>query len=117
QDRGYTGTVVVEVAVDGSTGSATDVRLVQGTGQPSLDEAALLYITHRARFERASSDYIVQVEIHYNRNVGSGGRSTYEVVIVTRDRVVFVPGGSPRLSDPAPRHRMERWRRRSVIRS
>lgn len=91
QDRGYTGTVVVEVAVDGSTGSATDVRLVQGTGQPSLDEAALLYITHRARFERASSDYIVQVEIHYNRNVGSGGRSTYEVVIVTRDRVVFVP--------------------------
>lgn len=91
QDRGYTGTVVVEVAVDGATGNATDVRLVEGTGQPSLDEAALLYITHRARFERAASDYVVQVEIHYNRNVGSGGRSSYEVVIVTRDRVVFAP--------------------------
>lgn len=91
QDRGYTGTVVVEITVEGATGRARDVRLAQGSGQDVLDQAALLYLTHRATFERASSDYVLEVEVTFRRSPRSGGQTAYEVDIVARDRVVFLP--------------------------
>jgi len=91
QDRGYTGTVVVEVTVEGATGRALNVRLAQGSGQDVLDQAALLYLTHRATFERAASDYVLEVEVTFRRSQRSGGQTAYEVDIVARDRVVFLP--------------------------
>lgn len=91
QDRGYTGTVVVEVTVAGATGRALNVRVAQGSGQDVLDQAALLYLTHRATFERASSDYTLEVEVTFRRSQRSGGQTAYEVDIVARDQVVFLP--------------------------
>src|SRR5690606_30860171 len=90
QDRGYTGTTVVEATVR-ANGSLASARVIQSSGYQPLDEVAVLYVQRRMGFQPAGSDYRLQVEVVFRRTEGPQGQAAYEVDVIARDTVEFLP--------------------------